>query len=95
MQYSVVWMDKPDISGYGYNSAGLSSENVDRLIPIDDSKIFHLYQPNDVVFTISSCTQLGRSVKLDAIVPSRCKAHELDTMRSNLRTHRNEVAKLV
>ena len=95
MQYSVAWMDKPDISGYGYNSAGLSRENVDRLIPIDDSNIYHLYQPNDAVFTISSCTQLGRSVKLDTIVPGRCKAHELDTMRSNLRTHRNEVAKLV
>ena len=95
MQYSVAWMDKPDISGYGYNSAGLSSKNIDRLIPIDDSNIFHLYQPNDAVFTISSCTQLGRSVKLDTIVPGRCKAHELDTMRSNLRMHRNEVAKLV
>jgi hypothetical protein len=95
MQYSVAWMDKPDISGYGYNSAGLSRENVDRLIPIDDSNIYHLYQPNDAVFTISSCTQLGRSVKLNTIVPGRCKAHELDTMRSNLRTHRNEVAKLV
>ena len=95
MQYSVAWMDKPDISGYGYNSAGLSRENVDRLIPIDDSNIYHLYQPNDAVFTISSCTQLGRSVKLDTIVPGRCKAHELDTRRSNLRTHRNEVAKLV
>lgn len=95
MQYSVVWMNKPDISGCGYNSAGLSSKNIDRLIPIDDSNIFHLYQPNDVVFTISSCTQLGKSVKLDTIVPGRCKAHELDTMRSNLRTHRNEVAKLV
>lgn len=95
MQYSVAWMDKPDISGYGYNSAGLSRENVDRLIPIDDSNIYHLYQPNDAVFTISSCTQLGRSVKLDTIVPGRCKAHELDSMRSNLRTHRNEVAILV
>lgn len=95
MQYSVAWMDKPDISGYGYNSAGLSSKNMDRLIPIDDSNIFHLYQPNDSVFTISSCTQLGRSVKLDTIVPGRCKAHKLDTMRSNLRMHRNEVAKLV
>lgn len=95
MQYAVVWMDKPDISGYGYNSAGLSSKNIDRLIPIDDSNIFHLYQPNDIVFTISSCTQLGRSVKLDTIVPGHCKAHMLDTMRSNLRTHRNEVAKLV
>lgn len=96
MQYSVAWMDKPDISGYGYNSAGLSSENnMDRLIPIDDCNIFHLYQPNDAVFTISSCTQLGRSVKLDTIVPGRCKAHKLDTMRSNLRMHRNEVAKLV
>lgn len=94
MQYSVAWMDKPDISGYGYNSAGLSSENVDWLIPIDDSKIFHLYQPNDAVFTISSCTQLGRSVKLDTIEPGRCKAHELDTMRSNLRSHRHDIAKL-
>lgn len=95
MQYSVAWMDKPDISGYGYNSAGLSSKNVDWLIPIDDSNIFHLYQPNDVVFTISSSIQLGRSVKLDTIVPGRCKAHKLDTMRSNLRTHRNEIANLV
>lgn len=95
MQYSVAYIDKPDISGYGYNSAGLSRENVERLIPFDDSNIFHLYLPNDVVFTISSCTQLGKSVKLDTIVPGRCKAHELDTMRSNLRTHRNEVAKLV
>lgn len=95
MQYSVAYMDKPDISGYGYNSAGLSRENVERLIPFDDSNIFHLYLPNDVVFTISSCTQLGRSVKLDTIVPGRCKAHKLDTMRSNQRAHRNEIAKLV
>lgn len=94
MQYSVAWMDKPDISGYGYNSAGLSSKNVDRLDPVEYDRIFHLYQPNDVVFTLPSCKQLGKSVKLDKVVKSRCKAHCLDTMRSNLKTHRNDIAML-
>lgn len=94
MQYSVAWMNKDDISGYGYNSAGLSSKNVNRLAPIEYNRIFHLYQPNDFVFQLSSCKQLGKSVKMDKVENSRCKAHCLDTMRSNLRTHRHDVAKL-
>lgn len=95
MQYAVASMNKEDITGYGYNSAGLSSKNVNRLDPIEYDKIFHLYQPNDVVFTLSSCKQLGKSVKMGTVVTNRCKAHCLDTMRRNLRTHGNDVAKLV
>ena len=95
MQYAVASMNKEDISGYGYNSAGLSSKNVNRLDPIEYDKIFHLYQPIDVVFTLSSCKQLGKSVKMGTVVTSRFKAHCLDTMRRNLRTHGNDVAKLV
>lgn len=95
MQYAVALMNKDDITGYGYNSAGLSSKNVNRLAPIESDKIFHLYQPNDVVFTLSSCKQLGKSVKLDKVVKSRCKAHCLDSMRANLRTHGNEIATLI
>ena len=94
MQYAVASMNKEDITGYGYNSAGLSSKNVNRLDPIEYDKIFHLYQPNDVVFTLSSCKQLGKSVKMGTVVTSRCKAHCLDTMRRNLRAHRREIAKL-
>lgn len=94
MQFAVASMNKDDITGYGYNSAGLSPKNVDRLDPIEFKGIFHLYQPNDVVFKLSSCKQLGKSVKLDKVVRSRCKAHCLDTMRSNLKTHRNDIAML-
>ena len=95
MQYAVASMNKKDITGYGYNSAGLSSKNVNRLAPVEYDRIFHLYQSNDVVFTLSSCKQLGKSVKMDKVVTSRCKAHCLDTMRRNLKTHRREIAKLV
>ena len=94
MQFAVASMNKDDITGYGYNSAGLSPKNVDRLDPIEFKGIFHLYQPNDVVFKLSSCKQLGKSVKLDKVVRSRCKAHCLDTMRSNLRMYKHDVAEL-
>lgn len=95
MQYAVASMNKKDITGYGYNSAGLSAKNVNRLAPVEYDRIFHLYQPNDVVFTLSSCKQLGKSVKMDKVVTSRCKAHCLDTMRRNLKTHRNDIATLI
>lgn len=95
MQFAVASMNKEDITGYGYNSAGLSSKNVDRLDPIEFKGIFHLYQPCDVVFKLSSCKQLGKSVKMDKVVTSRCKAHCLDIMRRNLKTHRNDIATLI
>ena len=95
MQYAVALMNKEDITGYGYNSAGLSPKNANRLDPIDYDRIFHLYLPNDFVFKLSSCKQLGKSVKMDKVVTSRCKAHCLGTMRANLKTHGNDVAKLV
>ncbi len=95
MQFAVASMNKENITGYGYNSAGLSLKNVNRLNTIEYNGIYHLYQPNDVVFILSSCKQLGKSVKLGKVETSRCKAHCLDTMKRNLKTHRNEVAKLV
>lgn len=95
MQFAIALMNKDDISGYGYNSAGLSSKNVNRLDTVENDRIFHLYQPNDVVFTLSSCKQLGKSVKMDKVETSRCKAHCLDTIRRNLRAHSNDIATLI
>ena len=95
MQYAVASLNKEDITGYGYNSAGLSPKNVNRLDPIEYDRIFHLYLPNDFVFKLSSCKQLGKSVKMDKVVTSRCKAHCLGTMRANLRTHKDDIATLL
>ena len=95
MQYAVALLNKEDITGYGYNSAGLSPKNANRLDPIEYDRIFHLYLPNDFVFKLSSCKQLGKSVKMDKVVTSRCKAHCLGTMRANLRTHKDDIATLL
>ena len=48
-----------------------------------------IYCPN-TNFRIS----FGKSVKLDKVLASRCKAHCLDTMRSNLRMYKHDVAEL-
>lgn len=95
MQFAVASMHKNDITGFGYNSAGLSKRNVERLPrELKASNIYHLYLPYDVVFRLPFAYQLGESVRMQNTVLNPFKAHKLGVMRAKLRTHRHEVAKL-
>ena len=95
MQFAVASMNTDGMMGFGYNSAGLSKRNVERLPRgFKSSNIYHLYLPYDVVFRLPFAYQLGRSVRLQKTVLNPLKAHKLGVMRANLRRHRNEIAKL-
>ncbi len=96
MQFAVASMNMDGIIGFGYNSAGLSKRNVERLPrELKAPNIYHLYLPYDVVFRLPFAYQLGESVRMRKKVLNPFKAHKLGVMRANLRTHRYEVAKLV
>lgn len=95
MQFAVASMNTDGIMGFGYNSAGLSKRNVERLPrELKTSNIYHLYLPYDVVFRLPFAYQLGESVRMRNTVLNPKNAHKLGFMRANLRTHRHEVAKL-
>lgn len=90
MQYAVSMMQKDDIEGYGYNSAGLAETSMQEIDDKQPSNVFHLYQPNDVVFTLKHTYQLGKSVKCSNTVTGACKAHKIETMREQTGRYRND-----
>lgn len=95
MQYAVASMMKTDeITGYGYNSAGLSWKNIRRLPPMKHQNIFHLYLPKDVVFKLPPTYQLGKAVALEDIEKNRWKAHKIKVMRAHLKECRHDLARM-
>ena len=86
MQFAVSLINREDVIGYEYNSAGLSEQNVKKtnaLLQECHSNVFHLYQPNDKVFTMPGCYQLGRSVNCPISVTNICDSHRISTMRKS------------
>lgn len=82
MQFAVLGASSSFVRGYGYNSAGLSSCTIDLLQqPMKTKYINHLYQPNDIVFSIG--TQFGCEYRIQITENCPIKAHSLDTMRKN------------
>lgn len=95
MQYAVASMMKKDeITGFGYNSAGLSWKNLCRLASIDYPNIFHLYLPKDVVFKFPSTYHVGKAVALDDCVGNKCKAHRIKVMRMHLKESKYDLARM-
>ena len=92
MQYAVAKMRKDDITGYGYNSAGLSFKNMDRIDDYDIPEIYHLYLPNDIVFKFPATYQLGKAVALSDCEKNVCKAHKMEYMRAHLKECRHDFA---
>ena len=94
MQYSVGAMNKDDIVGYGYNSAGLSKSNMCEFWKPWPDNILHLYQPTDVVFLLPFSYQIGKSVKSQRFVFGAIRAHQLGAMRRGAGVYRREYARL-
>lgn len=94
MQYSVGAMNKDDIVGYGYNSAGLSRSNMREFWKPWSDNILHLYQPMDVVFLLPFSCQIGKSVKSRKVVVGAFRAHLLGSMRRGAGVYRREYARL-
>lgn len=95
MQFAVAKMKKEDISGFGYNSAGLSFKNMERINDYDtpgNYEIYHLYLPNDFVFKIPTTYQLGKAVALSDCEKNVCKAHKMEYMRAHMKECRHDFA---
>ena len=92
MQFAIGMNGKSDMEGYGYNSAGLSSPNLQDVWLYRPLCIHHLYQPVDAVFILPFTVQLGKSVKSERTVLGPIRAHLIRALRKYARTHRYEVA---
>lgn len=85
MQFAVSNCDIDRIIGYGYNSAGISNQNVINIINFD-RRIYHLYKPKDVIFKIPGTHQLGYSISCKE-TGSICTAHFLDSIKNEIQKY--------
>ena len=92
MQFAVGVNGKDNMFGYGYNSAGLSTHNLQEIRFDRKLNIYHLYQPMDVVFVLPFTSQLGKSVKSGKFVIGAIRAHLMGSLRRQAGAYRNSVA---
>lgn len=93
MQYATSLMQKPDIFGYGYNSAGLSKENLFNVFCWKPLNILQLHMRFDVIFKLPFTLQLGKSVNCKMML-TPILAHLIGSMRLSSGKYRRDVAVL-
>lgn len=97
MQYAIANNPGRDIKGYGYNSAGLSYKTLGCCSHVDNAidNVSHLYMPDDLVFKLPFCNQLGTTVALPSKEPNFKTAHSMECIRQHATAHGQEVAELL
>lgn len=83
MQFAVSNCSTDRITGFGYNSAGISNMNIINIINFD-RKIYHLHKPNDVVFKLLGTHQLGYAIECNEKIKNWLKAHYLESIRKEI-----------
>ncbi|HOU67695.1 MAG TPA: hypothetical protein PKW49_03805 [Paludibacteraceae bacterium] len=94
MQYAICNCHADNIRGFGYNSAGLSCSTYEKCTNIKYERITHLYQPNDVVFTLPFTFQIGNAVKLLNSFHGISNTHGLDVIRRECGNPGQETAEI-
>lgn len=93
MQFAVANQTSGNVSGFGYNSAGLGIQTIEQMESWNVGKILHLYQPEDVVFRIPYSYQLGRAVRVKGLpIPEPTTAHLMATLKLRRGVHNGEKA---
>jgi len=93
MQFAIANTKCKNITGWGFNSAGLSHPCFKKYVG-NEKRISHLYLYCDVVFKLPGTCQLGKSVSMNGMGFGAFTSHLIGTMRK-ASGHKKDVAVLI